>query len=144
MATFLTAQLTKVDDGVASFDQLKPNEHYGRVRIEYFNYLTVAGMLVADIISLCDIPKGARLVGGRLLTGAMGASVTLSVGTVAAPTRYLAATSVAAASSTDFANTIALNQGEEFSVLTRVIATIAGAAPTAGIVLQGYVLYVVD
>jgi hypothetical protein len=124
---------------------VKPNELGGRGRIAYFAVTTSAYASTGDVINLTTLPKGARVVGGRIVWAANAASTTLSVGYTGAATRYLGATAVgAAAGGADLANTIALNLGEELTAITTVIATPGGATWTAATSILGFIEYVID
>lgn len=124
----------------------------GKQRVAFFSVLTT-GTASGDVLNLVTLPKGARILAGRLLTEALGASVTLSVGTDQALTQpnatvaagaanLLAATSVASASQTDFAATYALGQGALANdANTTVYATVGGATPTTAKQISGYVEY---
>ena len=100
-----------------------------------------------DTIVLGFIPKGARLKEGVLKTSALGASVTIAIGSVGARTgtavtaAYLAATSVAAISSTPFFATVALGFGAVLTEDTWIVATVAGANPDVAGDISGYIDY---
>lgn len=136
-------QVTKIDS--VDFDMLKPNESFGRVRMAFFSVSTPAsGNADGDTYDLCEIPKGARVIGGRTACEAMGASVVMAIGITGTLSKYGSAIDVAAAGMDDFAHTIALNFGVETTAKERLIATLSGAAPAASKKLWGYVEYVLD
>lgn len=121
---------------------LKDNEWGGRTRAFYFSRATSAAKPIAngDIVMACRIPKNARILGGNITFGAMGASTTIKVGTAADAIKYLGSTSVAAAGSAVLANTQALNYGEELSADTDIILTCEGANYAADKEIRGHLL----
>lgn len=127
---------------------LATNEHGGRVRISYFDYtVPTATVAVNDTIDLVTLPKGARILGGHaaweaMSTGAGAAGVTIGDGTTA--NKYLDTTSVDAAGSCTFADTIALNTGEVLTADTTLVAKGAGEAWAATKTFAGHVLWVLD
>lgn len=143
--TYLSDQLTKVDGTSASYAPQQPNEYIGRVRVSYFNKAIPTGFADGDSIALQEVPAGARILGGNIAWGALGTSVVGQVGITGDLDRYLtASTAMASAGTAHLANTLALNIGEEVSVVTRLLLTLSGAAAAAGQVIRGYVLFVVD
>jgi hypothetical protein len=69
-------------DNVANATQLFPYFNRGRVRSAYDTY-TANAVEAASTIKLCyAIPKGAWIMGGKIVHQALGASVTLSVGVI--------------------------------------------------------------
>ena len=143
MATYSSTQYSNYTSVPANL--VKPNELGGRQRVAYFSVTTSAFASTGDTINLTTLPKGARIVGGRIAWAANAASTTLTVGTSASATRYLGSTAVgASAGAADFANTVALNLGDELTAITVLVATPGGATWTAGTSILGYVEYVVD
>lgn len=142
---------------------LKTNELHGRVRIAYFQFRAdrdAAALVVAqnDDVRLCQLPAGARLIGGEFKHGAFGASVTLDIGlraldgsgyldklnTVADDPDALATNlDIAAAGFKDvFEETPYILYETEKEL--EVYALFEGANPADNIELAGYVFYVVD
>ena len=142
MASFKSTQATTIDS--PDHTQLKPNEAHGRKRTAFFDFVTPAGMAVADTLDLNEVPIGARIIGGNIAFGALGASATIGVGYAGAATRYKAQTAAATAGNFDIARTLAENYGDELTARQRLIITFAGANPTSGITIKGHVDYVVD
>ena len=143
MATYSSSQYANYTAVPATL--VKPNELGGRSRIAYFAVTTSAYASTGDVINLTTLPKGARIVGGRIVWAANAASTTLSVGTTASATRYLGATAVgASAGGADVANTIALNLGDELTAITVITATPGGATWTAATSILGFIEYVID
>lgn len=142
---------------------LKTNELHGRVRMAYFQFLAsrdAVGAVVAqnDDVRLCQLPAGARLLGGQFKHGAFGATVTLDIGlraldgsgyldkalTVADDPDALATNlDIAAAGFKDvFEETTYLFYETEKEL--EVYALFEGANPSDAVELSGYVQYVVD
>jgi len=141
MAVFKSDQITKLA-AVPSSGTLDVDEGGGRVRAFGFKFtVPVGGVAIADTVQLCKIPAGARILGGVEIHDALaaaGGTIALGDGTTAA--KYMAATVVAAAGRTDFANTRALNCREKLAAELTLTATVAVAALLAGAVLEGHVL----
>mgnify|MGYP003632139369 FL=1 len=76
MATVYSVQKTKWDQNSPK-TFIKPNEHYGRVRMSYANY--VADAEQSDI-HMFNLPNGARILTMEVAHVALAASTTLSVG----------------------------------------------------------------
>lgn len=127
----------------------------GKERIAYFSKLST-GSAQNDTLELVTLPKGARILGGMLINEALGASVTIALGTdldlaegtstgtaiTAGAAILLAATDVSAAAATPFAATFALGAGAVCANgNTKVIATIAGGTPTTARDIVGWVRY---
>jgi hypothetical protein len=131
--------------------------HVGRQQVKSASYISTA-LTAGSTIEMLDLPKGARLLSGYLVTGALGASVTLSVGTdvalvqedlstaltAAGAANLLAATSHATATVTPFAATRLLGKCGVTTAKTTLTITTAGATLTAGIEVLMYVEYMLD
>ncbi len=138
-----STQVTAIDS--VDYDQLKPNEAHGRVRMAFFQFTTLTtGGADGDSFAACEIPKGARVLGGLLVCEAMGSSVVAAIGITGSTSKYGSAIDVAAAGADDFAHTIVLNYGQETTAKERILITLTGAAPAATKKAWGHVLYVVD
>lgn len=147
MADYKGVELTQKDSSPQNL--LKANESYGRVRMERFTFTTDAslGLATGEKVELVRLPAGARILEGHAAFEAMssaGGTAGMLIGTSADDDRYLAETSVDSAGSTKFANTVALNHGEEVSVETSIYAKAATEAWAVSKQLNGYVLYVID
>lgn len=124
------------------------SEGGGRVRKKWFDFTVPAGnAAVNDTVELLRIPKGSRILGGKIATdgmssGAGAASIQLGDGTTA--TKYLGTTSVDTAGTSEFANTLALNFGEKLASELLLTATVITEAWAAGKLLKGYVEYAQD
>ena len=138
---------------------LKANELYGRVRMTKFTVATGAGIAQNSIIALAKLPKGSRIVGGRIDFGAMGTSATCELGLAATDgggyldaagtvsdtiDKLLAAGNVAALGQLDYANTAALGFLYETEKEVMLVAKATGAAWAASKTLQGIIKFVVD
>lgn len=157
MGNTQSVQALKIINQFAGQDNMmSPNENHGRVRVSFFNYVTTATDVANGTIELNDIPINARVLRGELITGALGAGVTASIGpgvinggtnsygAVVLATKYLNAGNVAAAGNLTFANTVALNQGVLLATREHLLLTFGATAPAAGIIIQGFIEYVVD
>lgn len=123
-----------------------PNELRGKVRC-FFDTVSVNGIEAASTITIAKLPIGAKVVDVRVWHGALGSGVTLSAGISGAATKFIPATSAAAAGQmsmgehgTDLTGPLYECTAETSVILTTAGATSAGSA--IGIVTQ--VLYVVE
>ena len=122
---------------------LKPNEWGGRVRRAYFD-VTVPTTGIGDTMTLCRVPKGARVLGGSFaFSAAQGATATTAIGISGTTGKYRAAAVTNATTAFPIASTTAENLGTETTVEETIIATNAAATWTAGS-FKGYMDYVVD
>lgn len=140
MATLYSAQRTN-DVAVPSV----PNavNTAGRVYRKYFSFNTsTITVTTSDSIELCKLPVGARVVGGHITYGAMGASATASIGYAGATTRYLSGLDVSALGAADFADTQARNFGDALTEEKTILLTPAGANYAAAKDCTGYIEYV--
>ena len=70
---------------------IQANEQGGKVRSAYFSVNTTTQAISSgDTVNLATLPKGARLLGGFVSFGAMGASATLVIGDSGDADRLLA------------------------------------------------------
>jgi hypothetical protein len=100
---------------------------------------TTANILNGDTIYCLYIKKNSRIRGGRIEWEALGASVTLSVGTsTTSATSLMAATSAASAGGADFANTIALLRGTLTTADQWLTVTVGGANPALASKISGF------
>jgi len=142
MAELYSDQYTKLNAST----KLDPTELRGRVRIAYFKRSTSAALPVAsgDTIKLTQLPSGARVIGGNVAFGAMGASATAKIGTAADDDRYSGSVDVSAAGHSELAGTIAKNTCDALTADTDIILTAGGANYAADKAVVGYLLYVID
>lgn len=111
----------------------------GRVRHSYDEIDTTTAMTTSDVINLGEIPVGARVVGLRFHYAAHGSGRTVKIGDADDDDRYLAATSVASAGSTNAIATTGFGYKNETGNPVTIICTLAGgtlAAATKGLKLQ--------
>ena len=143
MATYNSDQAAKYLAVPAT--KLAPDELGGRQRILRWSYTTPTGGVAAtSTIELGKLPAGARVISGLIQFGAMGATATAHVGTVADTDRYAASIDVAAAGTSAIANTAALYLYDVTTAETVVIATANVATWVAAKAFNGNMLYVVD
>lgn len=117
-------------------DRVPAESDYARRRTSWVAFTVPAGGLpVSDTIELLEIPRGVRLLGGKIVFEAMSsaagtANIQLGDGTDA--DKYLGTTSVDAAGEAEFGHTAALNYGEKVADTFRLTATVLGEAWAAG------------
>lgn len=125
--------------------QTKPDsgQSNGKVRTQVFSWTGDAAQ--NDLVELVKLPVGARILTASVNHTAFGASVTLDVGDGTTENKYVSALSVAAAGTSDFANTYALYGvgRERLGTAVTVIAKLEGANPASGS-LYGYIMYAVE
>lgn len=159
MATYTVPNLAEVLG--AGNAKLLPNSSGGRVRSVAFAFNTddfAAALVDGDTVVLGRIPVGARITGGYLRHGALGADTTASLGlsgsdgsgqyapgTSDAPALLLALTAVTNAATIDLAEDGA---DTGFGVITQkhvdVTLTFDAANPTADRDISGWLQYVID
>ncbi len=115
----------------------------GRVRIQWFSWTTVSPAQ-NDLVNLCRVPAGSKILSGFVQFEAMGASATLDIGTSASATKYASAINVASIGTGSFANTAALNFGLVLTADEYIVAKMSGAAWTTAKAVNGYIMYVKD
>lgn len=132
------------------YQGVKANEWVGRVRVMFFDFdsLTLAQN---DVVGLGVLPKGARVIGGFMAFGDFGTAITVDIGTfdedevVIDVDHFADGVDVATAAGTaNFANTEALNYGQELTATVRVGMTFLGGDPLDTQRMSGHILYVVD
>ena len=140
MANTNSSQITAMNAGT----YIGSNESHGRQRIAYFSVAAVPTAGTGDTMTLCKLPKGARVVGGEFVFSvAQGATATTAIGISGSTGKYRAAAVTNATTKfTDIANTSA-TYGLQTSAEETVIATNAAAAWTAAL-FAGHIKYVVD
>jgi hypothetical protein len=127
---------------IAAKTPISANESHGRSRIAYFSCV-VPTTGVGDTMTLCNIPKGARVLNGAFhLTVAQGATATMAIGVSGSTGKYRAAAVTNSTARFTFADT-ASTHGLETTAEEQIIVTNAAAAWTAA-VMTGYIEYVVD
>lgn len=143
MATVKSTQKTNRD--ATPIVKLDPMD-VGKVKVAFFEYTTPTGNLaIGDVIELVVLPANVRILTGYAAWEAMSSGAAVAdviIGISGATSRYLGVTSVDAAGSADFANTIALNFGDKRTAETTIIATAGTEAWIAAKKFFGYVLYV--
>jgi hypothetical protein len=142
MPTFRSTQLALTD--LNPITKLNSSFSEGKLRVKAFDWTGDAAQ--NDLVQLCTLPKGARIVGGRIDVGALGTSVTIALGDGTTAAKYLAANTVAAAGGqANFADTYALYgfAREALAANITLTATLAGANPASGSI-YGYVQYMVE
>lgn len=142
MASIDSTQMATIDS--VSFDQLKPNEAHGRLRVAFFNCVTLAtGGADGDLFRMCKIPSGARILRIETVNEALGTSVVAKIGITGSTSKYGAGIDMAAAGADLFAQTVA-TYGLETTTEETLLMTLTGAAPAASKIVKGHVTYVLD
>lgn len=82
--TTITGYSTELNQGPPGnpqvYQPIKPNQHYGRVRVSTFSLL-LASQASGTSFAVAIIPKGARILsGGTIASAALANSATLAVG----------------------------------------------------------------
>lgn len=130
MATLYSTQRTNTR---ATPPVMNPSTVNAKPKRLFFDWTADAAQ--NDSIELVVIPKGSRVMGGRVAYSAFGASVTLDIGNGSTEDYYLSALDVSAAGASDFANTIALKgvgSDGELSADVTLTAKLEGANPASG------------
>lgn len=122
---------------------VKVNEWGGRVRHYYWSYVATGDEDPNETILLTRIPRGARLIGGKLVHGAHS-TADFRIGTEDDEDRYLVLGDIATDGNIDFLDTEATNFGEELTEDTDIVGTVETGALVNGEILNGYILAVVD
>ena len=138
------AQGNQYSNGIAEIGAKIRDAYFERNTTDAVNGNVANG----DTIELVRIPKYARILDGTIAREALGASVTVSLGTkntdgsgTPAPTSLLVATDFSAAGVTYFPSSYALLFGQVTTAETTVYATIGGANPAGNKMINGYVQY---
>lgn len=140
--------------------KLQPNQYEGRLRIARFTYDTDTDRTQNHHVGLAVLPKGARVIGGFVAFGAMGAGATMGIGLAGnddsgyidadnsvsdVATHFLNALDVSAAGVTEtLARTVALNYGYELEKECKLVMKMTGAQWAADKQVYGHVEYIVD
>lgn len=150
MPNFYSLALTKVRAG----RRASPRDVHGKFRILDFACVSIDAA-ENDVIALAKLPKGWKVLEGRIFHPAFGASVTVDVGTylvaedgitvgaVESVDRFLDGDDQAAAGTVDIAETLAKGALYVATADMFIAAKLLGANPAAGI-LQGYMIVVAD
>lgn len=140
MAVHKSDQITNIDASPRVY--LKPNEH-GFIERRAWTFTTTAGNIaIADTIQLCKVPKDARVLGGLCSFEAMttGAGVAgAEIGDGITSTKFKAETSVDAAGTFRFGETIAENHSLEATAEFTLTVTARTEAWAAAKKFHGYV-----
>src|SRR5581483_3171966 len=91
MATFNSTQMAKLN--AVPVQHVRSDEH-GRVRRVFFAWEdATATPAAADVINLCKLPPGARVMGGKMFWEANTATATFDIGIAGTTTKYSGANS---------------------------------------------------
>lgn len=115
------------------------------VRLEWTYTTPASGApAVGDYVELVKLPKGARVLGGKVICEALSSGAGTAgadIGYSGADTRYAAALNLDAAAQADFGNTIALNYGDVLADEKVLRAKVTGEAWAVSKKVYGYVEY---
>ena len=142
----------------SNFQPLKANELSGRVRTAFFQYIAIGAQAANQVLGFTRIPKGARYLGGTIVSSGAISSAKLDVGFIASDeSGELDAAATAddidfIGDNLDIAATAALDlldtEPAAFGYVTQKDVWIAGKLLTAGLAdgdtLTGVVYYVTD
>ncbi len=126
MANFNSVQMVKRAAGKL----VDPNESFGgRLRVAYASYTAPGtGMPAAtDTVTFLTLPKGARVLGGKLIWEAQASTATMSIGIAGTVAKYCAAQTMTSAGVKEFPTLYA-----EFGLALTAEETIIGTLATAG------------
>lgn len=140
MATFYSEQRTneRAFPGEANAPNTK-----GTKKVAYFSYTTVSGN-IGDVIELCKIPKGCRVIGGQLTWDAMtGGTQTVAIGISGTAGKYLTAVAMGTSEGNlAIGSLITQSLGEVTTAEETIILTNGTAAMTAAKKIRGYIEYI--
>ena len=150
MVDVVSEQITNAAT-LRSFVDLREDPNHSQFRRQTFRYIHKNASLptTGDKISLCRIPKGVRLMGGKFFADAgIGADTTkVSLGVAGDVAGYLVATVMGAAAITpEFNHTVALDFLKLTTAEKTLIATIS-VADTDGVdnlEINGYIDYTLE
>lgn len=160
MAIAIDSYGSPLDDFVGQgHAPIQPNQSGGRVRVQHFT-VALAAQADDDHIALAKLPKGARILGGRVMTSADPGDCHFDLGIMGADANgYYDTESTPTADDDDFfgtfdpadaaatyilADSVAKRFGYETQKEVYFVATIETAAVTETSALHGYILYAVD
>lgn len=135
MATVYGVNKTKFDGG----DVLDPGTWNARVKVSFDEY-EASSLAAGSTIVMMPVPKGAKILGGKLYFDALGASTTLAVGDGTTADKYLSATDTSTAGSAEFDKID--NLFKALSATENITLTLAGGAATGTIKLM--VMYALE
>lgn len=122
-----------------------PGEGGGRVRVYYDTYLQgAADGNIGDVITMKNLPAGARVLWGKMFFGTGNTNETLACGVTGTADKFVGATAAATAGSVDLDDHLASGANYEPSAAIAVIVTNATAAIKAAQRVTVWMLYVID
>jgi hypothetical protein len=118
-------------------------EYNGHVKVLYDEFVAPQDILAgSDIIRIGRLPRGARIVGGRLKSGDLGTAGALQFG-VTGVAQGICTTTTATSAVQKVADGVSV--GEKFEDGTEVFVTVSTATDGAeGEKIQAWVEYIVD
>ena len=157
---YYSVEVAQSENG-ASVAPLAPNQLHGRVRMARFSFVSPVGdTAVGKNVILCRLPKGARILSGKIVSDTSGGKVSVGLSgangnaliddtagaTVADAPAFLAAaaTDISGTVMQSFGITVALGYGYVLKKDCFLTMTVDTAALTAAKTVQGHVEYVID
>lgn len=157
MATFTSVEAAKLSTTLASsntagYSPNPVNEQSAPIRCAYFSYNASANLAVNDIIELCQVPSGARIIGITVSTSGLGNSSQIKIGDYSVTDRLATGVSITSLTQADAAMRVdgtdldenpAYGYGYRYTADTTLIATVTTASNATGI-LRGHVEYTLN
>jgi hypothetical protein len=157
MATLSSVQATKINTTLASsntagYSPNPVNEQSGAIRAAYFSYYSGSNMSIGDIIELCQVPAGARIIGVTVGTNGLGGSCAGSIGDAGDDDRLVTSVTLSASAQADAAmrndtgvttENPALGYGYEYTADTVICIKLTAASANTG-VIRGHIEYILN
>ena len=153
MATYRSVEATKLNTTLASsgYSPNPVNEQNAAIRSAYFTY-SAPVLLLNDVIELCQVPAGARIIGITVCNSALANSCAIKIGDSDATDRLATGVSLSSAAQSDVAMRVdnvdldenpAYGYGYRYSADTTIIATVTTVNTSTGII-RGHVEYTLN
>ena len=138
MAALYGVNYTKANISVP-VEIIAKGEVSGTVLVAY-DQITLAGNLAdADKISLCRIPKGARVLRVSIVSPTHGTTGSVNIGTAGSATAFASAVAISGGAVDESYNSLAVMAQDEILTLTATAATDASTGVTIKVAVE-YVL----
>lgn len=156
MATFRSVEATKLNN-ISSGTGYTPNpvnEQSAAIRCAYFSYYSSANKASTDVIELCQLPAGARVLGVTWSTNGLGGSCAAKIGDAGDDDRLAvaAASGLATATNTDLVMQVdstdtdenpLFGYGYRYTADTTILLTFTAASANNG-VIRGHIEYTLN
>lgn len=120
-------------------DIIGKGETSGTVLVAYDEITLAAELANADTISLCRIPKGARVLRVSIVSPTLGSTGVVNIGTAGNATAFATAVAVNGGAVNKSYNSLAVMSQDEVLTLTATAATTAGTGKKVQVAVE-YVL----